>query len=126
MKESWLAQNPNGVGELSFLFCGRQNCAPGDSVGPAVREHYLLHFCLSGRGVYQAQGRSYAIGPGEGFLILPDEVTSYQADQSEPWTHIWVGFHGSRESICTSAAWAGTTGSTAAPRRTGWTTASGR
>ena len=32
----------------------------------------------------------------EGFLILPDEVTSYQADQSEPWTHIWVGFHGSR------------------------------
>ena len=55
MKESWLAQNPNGVGELSFLFCGRQNCAPGDSVGPAVREHYLLHFCLSGRGVYQAQ-----------------------------------------------------------------------
>lgn len=96
MKESWLAQNPNGVGELSFLFCGRQNCAPGDSVGPAVREHYLLHFCLSGRGVYQAQGRSYAIGPGEGFLILPDEVTSYQADQSEPWTHIWVGFHGSR------------------------------
>lgn len=68
MKESWLAQNPNGVGELSFLFCGRQNCAPGDSVGPAVREHYLLHFCLSGRGVYQAQGRSYAIGPGEGFF----------------------------------------------------------
>ena len=104
MKESWLAQNPNGVGELSFLFCGRQNCAPGDSVGPAVREHYLLHFCLSGRGVYQAQGRSYAIGPGEGFLILPDEVTSYQADQSEPWTHIWVGFHGSRAAIFTLAS----------------------
>lgn len=91
MKESWLAQNPNGVGELSFLFCGRQNCAPGDSVGPAVREHYLLHFCLSGRGVYQAQGRSYAIGPGEGFLILPDEVTSYQANQSEPWASLPPG-----------------------------------
>ena len=131
MKESWLAQNPNGVGELSFLFCGRQNCAPGDSVGPAVREHYLLHFCLSGRGVYQAQGRSYAIGPGEGFLILPDEVTSYQADQrrtrtSPGPTSGWAFMVPGRESIYTSAAWGGTTGSTAAPRRTGWTTASGR
>ena len=96
MRESWLAQTPKGVGDLSFLFCGRQNCSPGDSVGPAVREHYLLHFCLSGRGVYQAQGRSYAVGPGEGFLILPGEVTSYRADQTEPWGHIWVGFDGSR------------------------------
>ena len=96
MKESWLEQNPHGVGELSFLFCGRQNCSPGDSVGPSVREHHLLHFCLSGRGVYQAQGRSYAIGPGEGFLILPGEVTSYQADQADPWSHIWVGFDGTR------------------------------
>lgn len=96
MNGSWLTQNLKEVGELSFLFCGRQNCAPGDSVGPAVREHHLLHFCLSGRGVYQAQGHSYAIGPGEGFLILPGEVPSYQADQTEPWSHIWVGFDGSR------------------------------
>ena len=96
MKESWLAQDSTGTGELPFLFCGKQTCSPGDTVGPAVREHYLLHFCLSGQGVYQVQGHSYAVGPGEGFLILPGEVTSYQADQKEPWNHIWVGFDGSR------------------------------
>ena len=96
MKESWLTQSSKGMGELAFLFCGRQSCLPGDSVGPAIRDHYLLHFCLSGRGMYQAQGRSYAIGPGEGFLILPGEVTSYQADQAEPWSHIWIGLDGSR------------------------------
>ena len=96
MKGSWLAQPHKEVGELSFLFCGRQTCSPGDSVGPAVREHHLLHFCLSGRGIYQAQGQSYNIGPGEGFLILPGEVTSYQADQQDPWNHIWVGFDGTR------------------------------
>ena len=96
MKESWLVPDAKETGELSFLFCGRQTCAPGDSAGPAVREHYLLHFCLSGRGMYQVQGSSYAVGPGEGFLILPGEVTSYQADQAEPWCHIWVGFDGTR------------------------------
>lgn len=96
MGGSWFAHGADETRELSFLFCGRQNCKPGEAVGPAVREHYLMHYCLSGRGVYRAQGIKYEIGPGEGFLILPGELTSYQADAQEPWSLIWVGFTGSR------------------------------
>lgn len=96
MGGSWFAHGADETRELSFLFCGRQNYQPGEIVGPAVREHYLMHYCLSGRGVYRAQGVKYEIGPGEGFLILPGELTSYQADDQEPWSHIWVGFSGSR------------------------------
>ena len=96
MGGSWFAHGADETRELSFLFCGRQNYQPGEMVGPAVREHYLVHYCLSGRGVYRAQGVKYEIGPGEGFLILPGELTSYQADDQEPWSHIWVGFTGSR------------------------------
>lgn len=96
MAGSWFAHGSKGSDELSFLFCGRRNCHPGEAVGPAVREHYLMHYCLAGRGVYRAQGMSYEIGPGEGFLILPGELSSHQADSKEPWTHIWVGFTGSR------------------------------
>lgn len=95
MGGSWFAHGADETRELSFLFCGRQNYQPGEIVGPAVREHYLMHYCLSGRGVYRAQGVNYEIGPGEGFLILPGELTSYQADDQEPWGHIWVGFTGS-------------------------------
>lgn len=96
MGGSWFAHGADETRELSFLFCGRQNYQPGEMVGPAVREHYLVHYCLSGRGVYRAQGIKYEIGPGEGFLILPGELTSYQADDQEPWSLIWVGFTGSR------------------------------
>lgn len=96
MGGSWFAHGADETRELSFLFCGRQNYQPGEIVGPAVREHYLMHYCLSGRGVYRAQGIKYEIGPGEGFLILPGELTSYQADAQEPWSLIWVGFTGSR------------------------------
>ena len=96
MGGSWFAHGADETRELSFLFCGRQNYQPGEMVGPAVREHYLMHYCLSGRGVYRAQGVSYEIGPGEGFLILPGELSSHQADDQEPWSHIWVGFTGSR------------------------------
>lgn len=96
MKESWFAQHTQGDRELSFLFCGRQDSSPGELTGPAVREHYVLHFCLKGRGEYQFQDTHRAIGPGEGFLVLPGEVVSIQADRMEPWTQIWVGFTGHR------------------------------
>lgn len=96
MVGSWFAHGSKGSDELSFLFCGRRNCHPGEAVGPAVREHYLMHYCLAGRGVYRAQGISYEIGPGEGFLILPGELSSHQADLEEPWNHIWVGFTGTK------------------------------
>ena len=127
MNGSWLTQNLKEVGELSFLFCGRQNCAPGDSVGPAVREHHLLHFCLSGRGVYQAQGHSYAIGPGEGFLIyLGRSPPTRRTRRSLGATSGWASTGPGQESIYTAAVWAVTIGPTAAPHQTAWTTASGR
>ena len=88
MGGSWFAHGADEVRELSFLFCGRQNCQPGEAVGPAVREHYVMHYCLSGRGVYRAQGVKYEIGPGDGFLILPGELSSYQANSQQPWNHI--------------------------------------
>ena len=50
MKESWFAQHIHGDRELTFLFCGRQDSSPGELAGPAVREHYVLYFCLEGRG----------------------------------------------------------------------------
>ena len=42
MGGSWFAHGADETRELSFLFCGRQNYQPGEIVGPAVREHYLL------------------------------------------------------------------------------------
>lgn len=90
MKESWFAQHIHGDRELTFLFCGRQDSSPGELAGPAVREHYVLYFCLEGRDTH------CAIGPGEGFLVPPGEVVSIRADQKEPWKLIWVGFTGCR------------------------------
>lgn len=96
MGETWLKREGEDPGELTFLTCGAKRCLPGELAGPALREHYMLHVCLSGRGVFQTQDKGYDIGPGEAFLMLPGEVSAYRADEEDPWHNIWVGFTGRR------------------------------
>lgn len=80
--------------DLYLCFCGYEECRPGHSFGPAVRPCYILHYIVSGKGVYQAGGTSYELEAGQGFLIPPGSQTFYQADAHEPWTYLWIGFDG--------------------------------
>ena len=79
---------------LNVYFCGSENCPSRHAYGPAVRPHYLLHVVLKGKGIYQYKGQTYSLSAGDAFLILPGEVTYYQADEAEPWSYAWVGFDG--------------------------------
>lgn len=79
---------------LSVYFCGKEDCEPGHSFGPAVRPHYLLHIVLDGKGIYQKSGHTYQLTKGDAFLIPPMESTFYQADALTPWKYAWVGFDG--------------------------------
>ncbi len=82
------------AGRLSLHFCGWENCAPGHSFGPAVRDHFLFHFILRGKGFYEAGGVRYSLEEGQGFLIFPGESTLYWADERKPWEYCWIGFDG--------------------------------
>lgn len=96
MKESWFAQHIHGDRELTFLFCGRQDSSPGELAGPAVREHYVLYFCLEGRGSISSGTRTALSARERASWVPPGEVVSIRADQKEPWKLIWVGFTGCR------------------------------
>ncbi|SCP99667.1 AraC family transcriptional regulator [Anaerobium acetethylicum] len=73
---------------------GEETCEKGHSFGPAVRDHFLVHIVLEGKGIFQCNGKSYEIGKGQGFLIFPDLVTYYAADWTDPWHYCWIGFNG--------------------------------
>lgn len=79
---------------LSIYFCGREQCVPGHSFGPAVRPHYLIHVVLSGQGIYRQKNCTYHLKAGDAFLITPMESTYYQADKNDPWEYAWIGFDG--------------------------------
>ena len=80
---------------------GWEQCAPLHSFGPFVRNHYLFHYVLSGRGVLHSNDAGgithyYHLGPGQGFLICPGQINTYCADESQPWMYAWVEFDGLR------------------------------
>lgn len=81
-------------GSLYVNCCGLSRTEPFHSFGPALKPHYLIHYILSGKGKLVLGGKEYPLEQGYGFLIPPEELAFYQADEKEPWTYVWVGFNG--------------------------------
>lgn len=84
------------IGSLYVNCCGCSQTEPLHSFGPASKPHYLIHYVLSGKGVFRFHDKEYRLEAGYGFLIQPNELAFYQADATEPWSYLWVGFAGSR------------------------------
>lgn len=84
----------NSLG-LAVYSCGVQKCGSGHAWGPAVRDHYLIHYVVAGRGTFTSGGKQYRLKAGDGFLVVPSQIASYRADESDPWEYCWVGFNGS-------------------------------
>lgn len=81
--------------DLYLCTAGKSICYPDHNFGPDVRINYLIHYILSGKGVYETEERQYHLSKGQGFLIEPGHTTRYYAHHEQPWTYIWVGFYGS-------------------------------
>ena len=76
------------------IFSGYEQCKNGQSFGPHIRNYYLIHFCLGGRGSLFDKFGENEIGEGEIFIIRPGEITTYVADSSDPWEYSWIAFEG--------------------------------
>ncbi|MBQ3339615.1 MAG: AraC family transcriptional regulator [Atopobiaceae bacterium] len=80
---------------------GREFCHPGHAFGPARRNHYLFHYVISGRGTLISQDEEghetrNELHAGQGFMIFPQQINTYQADMDDPWVYTWVEFDGMR------------------------------
>ena len=80
--------------DLNIYQCGYEDCSPDHFYGPALRDHYLIHYVISGKGVFDDGEKTYKLQKGQGFLICPDIKTYYEADAEDPWAYMWVGFQG--------------------------------
>lgn len=86
--------------DLKLFYSGTQQCPPGHSWGPALKDHYKIHYIHSGKGIFRTIHQTYTLSSGQGFLICPDQISFYAADEAEPWTYSWVAFQGASAEYC--------------------------
>lgn len=82
--------------DLNLYQFGWERTAPLHSYGPHARNHYLFHYVISGKGTLFANEQVYEITAGHGFLVVPGQITTYRADEREPWEYTWIEFDGLR------------------------------
>lgn len=83
--------------DLNPVQFGYENCNKSHSFGPAIRTHWLIHYVISGFGIFKIRDKEYNVKPGEMFVIPPYIETYYEADSVNPWSYIWIGFTTTRE-----------------------------
>ena len=88
-----IGEKVEGCG-VTPLFVGEDRCAPRHSFGPHIREYYIIHVCLSGKGVLHDKFGTHKISAGELFIIRQGETTVYTADGIDPWHYVWIAFSG--------------------------------
>ena len=76
-KQSFKQNYTNNI-ELSIFNCGIERCAPGQTWGPGIRDHYLIHLVLSGKGVFEVGGRTWEVSQGQLFFARWDACRSGQ------------------------------------------------
>lgn len=95
--------------DLTIYQFGYEKCRPLHSFGPYVRNHYLFHYVISGKGTLYSDDENhnssiYEISGDSGFLIEPGLSNMYSADKDDPWEYVWIEFGGLRSRECMEAA----------------------
>lgn len=71
---------------------GYQQCSPGWTFEPSCRDSFTVQYVTSGCGVIYKDGETFPVHEKEAFILRPGETFQLQADVSNPWTYIWIGF----------------------------------
>ena len=87
--------------DLGLYQFGYEQCKPAHSFGPAVRNHFLFHYIISGTGILMANDshgvtQTYHVKSGQGFMIFPGQINTYISDEKLPWEYTWIEFDGLR------------------------------
>lgn len=93
----------NLLGSLSVYNVGYQQCGAQQQWGPGIRDHYCIHYIISGKGTYAAEKKTYQLRAGDCFILYPGAEIKYYADPEDPWEYAWVGFMGSDAAVMVRA-----------------------
>lgn len=99
---TYILHNPNV--SLSVAEIGWEQRFPGSSFGPLVRDYYILHVVVSGKGTLYIGNNKKEFKAGDCFIVPPNEKVKYDADTIDPCKYYWVGYTGTSAKELTTKA----------------------
>ena len=93
---------PSEFVSLAVTYSGHQQCSAAQKWGRGVREQYILHYIVSGKGTYTTPEGCFSLSAGDIFLIRPFTEIEYSPDPDDPWEYRWVNFTGADAEIILS------------------------
>lgn len=84
----------NSFTDLNPLFVGAEQCAPGYSYGPRMRDYTIIHYILNGKGTVECNGSVRTAEKGQFFVIFENQLATYTANSKTPWAYFWIAFDG--------------------------------
>ncbi len=82
--------------ELTIGDVGYEQCNPKHRWGPGMRNFWIFHYVLSGKGTLNLNGKLYNLQKNDFFLMGPNDYVFYEADEEDPWCYCWISFNGAR------------------------------
>lgn len=67
------------------LMCCIGYCDVNNAYGPVIRDQYIVHYVVSGKGTFNGM----PVEAGQGFLITPGMMHEYRYDEKDPWAYLW-------------------------------------
>lgn len=81
------------LGNIIIYTISMEECKPSHNYTVKWNNQYLIHYVLSGKGVFVCDGKEYKLSAGNAFLI-GNKKGYYEADKNEPWTYSWINVSG--------------------------------
>ena len=81
------------ISDIHMVMCGTRKVEPDFKMPPHVREYYLIHYVRSGAIILEENKKKHRAVEGDIFIIYPDNLISYYADNGEV-DFCWVSFVG--------------------------------
>ena len=81
------------ISDIHMVMCGTRKVEPDFKMPPHVREYYLIHYVRSGAIILEENKNKHRAVEGDIFIIYPDNLISYYADNGEV-DFCWVSFVG--------------------------------
>lgn len=92
-KEQYTKEDDVSFGDLTLHNIGHEACDPLHT-WTGVREFYSIHTIVEGKGIYKVGEEVFSLKAGDTFLVYPDTLVTYIADETQPWEYLWMGVSG--------------------------------